>query len=489
MQLLFSLYLPLLPLQALRPCWSEPGPYAVIDGGRVLAVSAEAAALGVRPGLRAGGAQAIAPQVKLLERNQQKEVDALQAAILALYQFTPDIAHAPDFGLLLDVGPSLQLFGGPRSLAAKVLLCVRQQGFSAVLGSAPTAAGAWLLARRNRERGVFLRRRCLRLTTLATLLDTLPCGILPEANPFLPLLTGIGARNLAALRRLPEGGLRRRTSTQLADALDRAYGESIEMFRWIRIPEVFSARLDTMERIEIADDLLEGASRLLLQMTGWLTVRQLAAAAFTLLLHHERGRAAMAPTALEIVLAEPAWQDAHLLRLVKERLARVELIAPVIGLQLDALRLEAQAQPSGELFPQVGGSPADLLRLLELLSARLGTENVLMPLVVEDHRPEVCNAWAPAAAKMRRPNIDVEDLDRPFWLMAKPVKLLMRDERPFYGSPLTLIRGPERIEAGWWNDQTAARDYYVAQGADAACYWIFRERGGDMHWYLHGLYG
>ena len=487
--MLFSLYLPLLPLQALRPCWSEPGPYAVIDGGRVLTASVEAAALGIRPGLRAGGAQAIAPQAVLLERDPQREADALQAAILALFQFTPDIAHAPDFGLLLDVGASLRLFRGPRALASKVLDCVRRQGLSATLGAAPTAAGAWLLARRSRARGLPLRRRCLRLATLAGQLDRLPCRLLSEAQPFLPLLTGIGARDLAALRRLPKSGLLRRTSVQLADALDRAYGESIELFRWISIPDTFTARLDTMERIERADDLLEGASRLLLQMTGWLTVRQLAAAAFTLLLLHERGRAAMAPTALEIGLAEPAWQDAHLLRLLKERLARTELAAPVIGLQLDALRLEAQAPPSGELFPQPGGSPADLLRLLELLSARLGADNVLMPLLVADHRPEVCNAWGPAAAKMRRTAIEAEELDRPFWLLNKPVKLLLRDERPFYGSPLTLIRGPERIEAGWWNDQTAARDYYVAQGTDAACYWIYRERGGEMRWYLHGLYG
>ncbi|MGB9989852.1 Y-family DNA polymerase [Massilia sp. SM-13] len=489
MQLLFSLHLPLLPLQALRPCWSEPGPFAVIDGGRVLAVSAEAAALGVRPGLRAGGAQAIAPQAVLLERDLQKEADALQAAILALFQFTPDIAHAPDFGLLLDVGPSLRLFHGPRALADKVLHCLSQQGLSATLGAAPTAAGAWLLARRPRQRQRPLRRRCLRLATLATLLDSLPCSILPEAQPFLPLLTGIGARDLAALRRLPKSGLLRRTSVQLADALAGAYGESIELFRWISIPATFTARLDTLERIERADDLLEGASRLLLQMTGWLTVRQLAAAAFTLLLLHERGRAAIAPTALEMVLAEPAWQDAHLLRLLKERLARIELPAPVIGLQLDAVRLEAQAPPSGELFPQPGGSPADLLRLLELLSARLGADNVLMPQLTPDHRPEVCNTWGPAAVKPRRSTIDAEELDRPFWLLEKPVKLLLRDERPYYGSPLALIRGPERIEAGWWNNQTAARDYYVAQGADAACYWIYRERGGDMHWYLHGLYG
>jgi protein ImuB len=64
----------------------------------------------------------------------------------------------------------------------------------------------------------------------------------------------------------------------------------------------------------------------------------------------------------------------------------------------------------------------------------------------------------------------------------------MRDHRPFYTTPLRLIRGPERIEAGWWDDQTVGRDYYVAQGTDASCYWIYLERSQDARWFLHGMY-
>ncbi|MFD2274578.1 hypothetical protein ACFS07_35340 [Undibacterium arcticum] len=67
--------------------------------------------------------------------------------------------------------------------------------------------------------------------------------------------------------------------------------------------------------------------------------------------------------------------------------------------------------------------------------------------------------------------------------------MLLRDHRPFYGSPLKLIRGPERIEAGWWDDGLAVRDYFVAQGAEAACYWVYRERTQEEAcWYLHGLF-
>lgn len=39
------------------------------------------------------------------------------------------------------------------------------------------------------------------------------------------------------------------------------------------------------------------------------------------------------------------------------------------------------------------------------------------------------------------------------------------------------------------NDQIAARDYYIAQGSDATCYWIYLERVVDGRWYLHGMFG
>jgi protein ImuB len=64
----------------------------------------------------------------------------------------------------------------------------------------------------------------------------------------------------------------------------------------------------------------------------------------------------------------------------------------------------------------------------------------------------------------------------------------MRGERPFYGSPLKIIQGPRRIAAGWWNDQTVGRDYYVARGLDASCYWIYLERTLESRRFLHGLY-
>jgi protein ImuB len=156
------------------------------------------------------------------------------------------------------------------------------------------------------------------------------------------------------------------------------------------------------------------------------------------------------------------------------------------------------APPNESLFPEPGGTEEDRMRMLELLVARLGADNVLQALPMADYRPEQANLWVPVQQKVsdRARNAqmppDVMSLPRPTWLLAKPIALLMRDHRPFYGSPLRMASNPERIEAGWWNGPQT-RDYFIAEGQDHALYWVYRERIGadeeEPRWYLHGLFG
>jgi protein ImuB len=209
---------------------------------------------------------------------------------------------------------------------------------------------------------------------------------------------------------------------------------------------------------------------------------------------------ARAPTIIEVVLAEPTWRDEHLVRLLKERLAKLELVAHVIGLVLEAPQVQPMAPPSATLFPEPGGSVEDQLRMLELLVARLGPDNVLQAAPQADYRPELANLWVPVQQKIRPAAMaaqmppDVLSLPRPTWLLAKPIALLMRNHRPFYGSPLKMASSPERIEAGWWT-QSQTRDYFIAEGQDHAHYWVYRERivgaaaEAEPRWFLHGLFG
>lgn len=493
MRLWIGLYLPQLPLEVFSPNWSTDAGCVVLEQERVLAASPLARAAGVQNGMRRGGVLMLMPEARIVERSPEREAEALHAVAMALLQYTPQVAQAEESTLLIDIGASLRLFGGIRALCRRVRASLRALGFSSYLSCAPTARGTWLLARKRAG-------RVLRIASLTRRLDRLPSALLPPARAYAAWFEGIGCFDLGAMQRLPRPGLQRRCGRALLDMLDAAYGMSPELFEWIEAPTVFHAKIELFDRIENAEECLQGAQRLVQQLTGWLCAHQLAVERITLLLEHERGKVARPATKVEIALAEPTWRDEHLMRLLKERLAQVVLEAPVIGLALDAPQLQPMAPLNESLFPEPGGSEEDRVRMLELLIARLGPDNVLQALPQADYRPEVANTWVPVQQKVRESvrssqmPADVHSLPRPTWILAKPIALLMRNHRPFYGSALRMASTPERIEAGWWS-QTQTRDYFIAEGQDHTLYWVYRERivgaseDANPRWFLHGLFG
>lgn len=442
---------------------------------------------GVTPGMRRAGAAAIAPGVELLPRQAQAEADALQGAALALLQYTPEIALVDGDTVLLNVGASLMFFRGPRALSRRVAATLRALDLRVSLGMAPTATGAWLLARRA-GRGV--PRRTLKLPTLARRLDALPLSLLPQAQGRRNWLDDIGCHTLAHLRALPRAGLQRRSAPDLLQALDAAYGQTPELYRWLEPPNQFSRRIELMDYMEHTDAVLAVAGRLAEQLGGWLTARQLAVRRVVLSMDHERGRHARPPTELEVALAQPIWQASQLLHLLREKLNHFTLEAPVIAVTLHAPDTVEQPAASTTLFPEPGGTAADHARLLDLLVARLGRDRVRHARPTPDHRPEAANAWTDALAAPERPAPLPPLLDRPFWLLEIPQPLKLSGHRPHYGGQaLRLKRGPERIESGWWDPALTVRDYFVAEDAAGARYWIYRERDAeDARWFLHGLY-
>src|SRR5690606_31577291 len=113
--------------------------------------------------------------------------------------------------------------------------------------------------------------------------------------------------------------------------------------------------------------------------------------------------------------------------------------------------------------------------------------------------PESANRWVPSsqagkASTAACGKAQVQALSphaRPFWLLEPPLALSMAQDNPVYlGRRLRLIQGPERIESGWWHHQgQQQRDYFIAQDAHYARYWVYRQRAAlDARWFLHGFF-
>lgn len=491
-----SVHLPRLPLEALP--WlpaalaaTLPGRCVVADR-LVLAADRAARAAGVKPGMGSAAASALAPQVVQLPRDEAREAAFVESLTQALSALTPQLLVEPD-GVLLEVHASLRLFGGVRRLLREARRITRAHGARAVIGLAPTATAAQLLAR-----SPLRRRRALKPATATRLLDALPTStalaVLGQPPALAELLEGIGCRRFGEARALPRAGLQRRGGRALLDALDRAHGLAPDARRWYEPPLRFAMSLELMQRADDAHTLAQAAERLLLPLAGWLSRHWLAATRFTLVMRHERGRRARPDASLAIELGQPSRDAAQLLVLLRERLARHELAEPVYELSLLLDSAEPCAGAEGHLLLDERAAPGDLPALLDRLSARLGAERVCRLALRADHRPECADALLPATSPIADETSSRAGHARPLWLLheALPLRTDATGAPLHEGTTLTLGSRPERIECGWYDGAPVRRDYHLAAAADQRLCWIYREHRsepGAPGWFLHGWFG
>jgi protein ImuB len=186
------------------------------------------------------------------------------------------------------------------------------------------------------------------------------------------------------------------------------------------------------------------------------------------------------------------------LTLLGEQLHQLTLDAPVIAVELSIADAAIRPTASRSLFPEPAQWSNNEHRLVDLLCARLGAENILQARPQADYRPELANHWVCMTNARSDGRPDTQALpclpahSRPFWLLPAPLPLATRNNHPVYnGAPLNLIQGPERLESGWWSEPGhELRDYFIAQDQYFARYWVYRQRESlRARWFLHGLFG
>ncbi len=497
-------------------------PIALVDDHRISAANAAAQAEGVKPGLKRATALALAPRITLGQADATRDAAALLPVVHAALAFTPSVSlqpasepNAAPHTVLLEVQASLRYFGGLEPLLERLLRAVQPLGHAVRLAVAATAAGAAILAR------VEPPPRCPGLEATRQALATAPIWLLGPGREHWEALQGMGLRRVGDLLGLPRAGLARRFGEALLVEIDAAFGRRPDPREAIVPARLFESRLELFARADSTEQVLHGASVLLARLVTWLSAQHAFVRRFRLLMHHEtrwqQGDRTPQATSLEIALAEPSRDSAHLVVLLRERLAQVQLPAPTLELALQAEDIVKRAAPNSELFPTRQSENEGLTRLIERLQARLGADQVQCLGAVEDHRPERASGLSradagarpqraslpkgrrEASARSAAPEIEVTAASaRPVWLQPVGEPLQERRSRPLLdGRPLSLLSGPERIEAGWWDAGLAERDYFIAEAADGALVWIYRARlplattdsSDDSGWFLHGRFG
>jgi protein ImuB len=366
--------------------------------------------------------------------------------------------------LLLEIGGCLRLFGGLDALRAQVAQGLAEQEIVARMAVAATPQAAIWLAEGAGEN----------LDVLAIPDLSWPTGVAEK-------LTRFGLRRLGEARRLTFSSLARRIGREAATLIARAYGEAPDPRLDFVFPLRFEQEIELPAAVENAPVLMFAARRLTAALAGWLNVRQAGLRECRLDLLHRQGA-----TPLPMRFAESTRDGQRFERVLRERLERLQLAAPVEALHLAAETVEPLAGRSDGLFDE-GNAKESMAALVERLRARLGEERVFGIVPVADYRPECATQQASVGVATNSATPP-----RPLWLLAQPESLAEIAGRPHRRGPITLLAGPERIESGWWDQGEGTgdlrRDYFIAVTGDSRWVWIFRELKAPGGWYLHGWF-
>jgi protein ImuB len=440
-----------------------------------------------RPGIKQLWYAAVFPELMEPQRSAHRAASMLQRLSLSAQQFTSLVSIDMPNALLLEIKGSVKLFGSLAILHASIDAAWSRFSLRAHSAMAPTTLAALWLARAG-------KRVCIEDPgQLAGGLAELPIACTSWDPERLQTLRAMGVTRMGELLRLPRAGIARRFSPAAVLDLDIALARQAAPRRAFVPRERFRERGDFETEIETVVYLQKALEPVVERCAQFLRERQAGVQALELKLRHR----VLTVTRVRCGLASITSERRRLADVLDEKLNRLELAAPVRGMELLSGSLQPLSSDSLDAFAglrgdvRVGGTAP---QLVERLRARLGEEAVYGVVSIAEHRPEA--AWqrvhelhltsAVRAGDMRagmRGDVRVLDMPRPVWLLDEPV-LLSADLRK---NGLILEQGPERIESGWWDGKDVARDYYIARQLHGARWWVFQERQ-TQSWYLHGVF-
>jgi protein ImuB len=440
-----------------------------------------AEAQGVRAGMPVNAAYALCRGLKVYPVNPQAEQNQLQQLAVWAEQFTSKVSIQPPDALLLEVQGSLKLFGGLPALQQRMQQQLTEQWqLSFNNAVTPTPMASLLLARSGCNEVVKNKG------DLRSILGRLSISSLPIALKKKQQLRNAGVRQLRDVWRLPKEGLARRFGPKLVNFIDRALGVTPDPLAFFIAPETFETFYDFPLEVHNTDLLLSVAGQLLDQLIIFLRQRDICINECRFRLYHDKHSA----TNVMVGMRQATRDYQHLMILLEEHLNRLALKAPVKSLKLTAKDFLPFSPSDTSLFidpslnQQLTDSESNIEALMEQLQARLGHDAIKTIHSVNDHRPEYAYRFNDKA--MIKSELTAQQ--RPFWLLPEPQLLPQKNNRPWLQGPIVLLKGPERIEAGWWSGEDIRRDYYIAMDSTGSHLWIYRELTDHYQWYLHGLF-
>ena len=424
--------------------WDER-PIALVDRGRLRAVSAGAARQRVRAGMSVAEAKAACAALELLPWEEDVVAAAVLRATAAFVVASPQVTPVAGAPGTWWVGASgFERVGGERGLARALLRVARRwhPGARVALASSCVAARAAVwegrAAVRDGARGaraadagvegavIVPAGRC------ASYLAAAPLGLIPMDEELRLALGALGLRTAGALAALGAEDVERRWGAEGLLAWRLAHGEDPRRPVLTRVEAAREVRTELASPAATTEPVLFLVRAALDRLCTTLAAdgRAAAAVALTLTLDDSRGAipsgvrlgapapdqagggvprpsvAAEAPVTgplpahtvtREIRPPVPVARVAPLFERCRALLDRWPLPAPVCAVAVAVTATAPATGEQGSLLDTAWRDPAALDAALERLRAELGPNVVVRPAVRDAHRPEAAGAWLEVA--------------------------------------------------------------------------------------------
>ncbi len=540
---------------------------------RIIALEEDDRLVGIEVEQTLGDARAINPGIDSVQHDQHADMQLLKQIARWCERYTPLVALSGRDGLFLNITGCAHLFGGEQKMLADVSARLEAQGFQIRLAIADTAGAAWAVARygnnpivksntsagveqgetavrsnpqaseeragpqvraiagveqsetavrsnpqASEERagpqaraiaGVKQSETAVRSNPLREALEPMPLNALRLPRDQVAEMTRVGFRTIGCIIDLPRAPIAARFGNRVLQRLDQALGNEDEALSPLqpvaklvaekRFPEPLVYEEDIQRTIRILADNL--ALSLEKHGTG---MRQC-----ELVLFRVDGEI----VSLTVEASNPLRNVKRIADLFDERLASLHDDWEA-GFGFDVIRLSVlrseRLEAKQETLTHDTVTTDTIAHLVDRLSSRLGSRQVLVCETADTHIPERQFALVPAVHHQAQGNAALQQesqvATRPIILLSRPELAEVVAEVP-EGPPIRFrwrkaqyevarYEGPERIACEWWKDGRGiySRDYFRIETNDGHRLWLFRYglyvRETDIpKWYVHGMFG
>jgi protein ImuB len=528
-----------------------------VHGRTITAVNRSAQSEGIYVGQRLADARAALPilrtGVAAVERDREALLNITQWAGRYGPSRNVDVGIGGGDGVWIDITGVAHLFGGEADLLADLEGRLRSLGFTIRAAIADTPGAAFALCRYGLGRyGLGCHGLTEQVRTMIAPPGTMQAALAPLTVEALrldastvQLLQRLGLRRIGQLYDIPRPALAQRFRAQKLAAkraagqaeavltrLDQALNHAQEPLAPLVVVPPLMARRIFADPLITAAGVDDTAAHLASEVCSALEHLAKGARMFTLRLYRADGSCAI----VQARTSQPCRQVPHVLRLLSEKLAALDLGFGVDAVTLEALELGDLGLEQGVLTSGDLRTDADrtghVAALIDRLSNRLGDGRVFALQPQPSHIPELAARRIPAmsvTAAGPAAEIDGRCPDRPAFLLSPPEPVCVDEATGRHGAPDSFVwrrlrhriakaEGPERIAPEWWRYLSAqprdsrrnrTRDYYRLEDTYGGRYWLFREgasqvddsdngsdddqdaenSGSRTCWYMHGFFG